>query len=143
MKHFLNSSPSLSRGGGPSGDSRMVEGQARKRYLDNAVSDSDMAFKDILRGNANRNESFRLQPRVAPHIALRPVTHIMRDTVNLDHQIGIRAIEINAKFTARMLAAELYALRLAAQQIPKKHFGQAHFLAQFACAKDRVPSRFW
>jgi hypothetical protein len=101
----------------------MVEGQARKRNLDNAVSDSDMVFEDILRSNANRIQTLRFQPHIPPLVAQWPIAHLMRDTVNLEYEPCIRAIEINAKVTARVLPAKLHTLRLAAQQTPQQDFG--------------------
>jgi hypothetical protein len=93
----------------------MVEGQTRKRECEDAVSNSGDIFQYVSGGNTDGVQSLRLQPRITPHIALRTVAHIMRNTVNLDHQIGIGAIEINPKFTTWMLAAELHTLWLASQ----------------------------
>ncbi len=139
----LKSSPSLSRGGGPPGDSRVVVGKPRDRVLHDALGDSRSILQHLSRRNTNGLQTLRPQKRIPRLIARGPVPDIVRFAIDLDHQPRIRAVEIELEFAARMLASELHALRLPAQITPQQHFRQAHVLAVFPRPNNGSRGGLW
>ena len=74
------------------------------------------------------------QPGIARTIALRPVTHVMRNPIDFNRQIGAGAEEIEDERPRRMLIAEPQAIGRAAQLPPQQYFGQRHFAPQLFCS---------
>jgi hypothetical protein len=119
----------------------VVEGQARTRHRNDAICDRRRILQYIHRWNPNCVDPVRPQPAIPTLIARRPVAHVMRNPVNLDHHPRVGAIKIHADPAARVLPPKLHALGLATQQAPQQHFGQAHFLPKLPRTRDRAWSR--
>jgi hypothetical protein len=70
---------------------------------------------------------------VAPCIALRLLASVVHLTVEFDHQLGRRAVEIGNIGIDRVLLAKGNTLGRPSQAFPQHALGRGHFAAEFAC----------
>lgn len=56
-------------------------------------------------------------------VTLRLFTHVMRDAVHFDDNLGGRTVKIHDVVTDRMLTAEYHAFRGFSKQVPQEHLG--------------------
>ena len=89
-------------------------------------------LENLFRRNAYNFYPALLEPIVADHIALGPLTHIMRNAIDFDPDLCGGTIKIDHVFSDWMLSTKLHAHRLLAQISPEQHFGQRHFGAECA-----------
>ena len=78
----------------------------------------------LARRNSQHVVTLLLKPPEPNLITLRPVPHVVSDALDLDHELGRRAIEVDHERSAWMLTAELE-LGLF-QQAPQQDFGKRH-----------------
>ena len=133
--------PELASGRGTARRSRVVEGEARagtfhhmrQRRLEIAV---DFSGRD-----AERADTRLCKPGVSHLIALRPISAIMRLSVDLDREPGVCAEEVEDIRPARMLTPELEAARPNRKMSPEQQFRKAHRASQASRARD--PAGSW
>jgi hypothetical protein len=68
--------------------------------------------------DANNIDPLVFQPGVTPFIAHGPIAHIMRQSIDLDADLGLSAVEVEHVCAQRMLPAKLYAFGLTAKLTP-------------------------
>jgi hypothetical protein len=78
---------------------------------------------------------------VPPLISLRSVTSIMGLAVHLDNELRTAAVEVDNVTIDRMLLAEAYPTRGAAETLPQQHFRQAHGTPKLSGGVDDRPAQ--
>jgi hypothetical protein len=82
-------------------DSKLLRGESNDgvhRFIDTAAQ--------VRGGNAHHRHAVLLEPSVALFVMLRPIAHVVAYAVDLDGEMGFRAIEVEHVRSDRMLAAE-------------------------------------
>ena len=64
------------------------------------------------------------------------ITHVMYYSIDLEADLGGGAVEIEHVVIDRVLAAEMYAIRALAQQIPNHFFWKSHVATELPCSCD-------
>jgi hypothetical protein len=122
--------PELGSGRGTARRSRVVEGQARRRFVNNPPQHRVRVVEHGSCRNTQRLNSNRLQPFVTRGISLRTVAARMGLTVDLHGKPGIAAEKIEHISACRMQPAELQPGRALAEPMPEDHFGKGHLTPQ-------------
>jgi len=88
----------------------VVEGAQDSKLLRRESNDGVRRFIDIAaqlrRGNAHHCHAVFLEPSVTLFVMLRPIAHVVAYAVDLNGEMGFRAIEVEDIRSDRMLAAE-------------------------------------
>jgi hypothetical protein len=109
----------------------------RDRHSHQRISRIVKTSRQIARGYSNNRDALRLEPFRSPQIALWPIAHVMRDSVNFDREARLRAIEIEHIGPYWVLAAKCGQVRASrAQPAPKASFGRRKPAPQFASLGD-------
>ena len=103
---------------------------------DDVLHDSSEVFSDLFGGNSKRLYALVANPPVAPIIALRIVTEIMCQSINLDGNGGRFAEEIENERAVRMLTSKLQSLRAHSKHSPEADFRRTHASAKLARLMD-------
>ena len=135
--------PELVSGRGTARRSRVVEGQACARCVDYTLGASVGIAQDLSGGNPQRRDPSLGKEGIAFRIALRPVAHVVRDTIDLDPQPCIAAIKVEDEIVTAVLATKLEAIGAGLKHAPQQNFGQRHFPAQLARFANGSGGRFW
>src|SRR4051812_16416417 len=101
----------------PASGTAMRENQSHRRL--------DVPVK-LARRNSQDPESMLVQPSAPILIPLGIVTHLVRDAVDLDDELGRGAVEIHGERAEGMLAAELDAVGAGAQHLPERSLRRRH-----------------
>jgi hypothetical protein len=94
----------------------MVEGAGS--VLDDRLSHLICVLQHVGSSDPQHLISLFFKHRRSRHVPLRPVTHIMRGAVDLDHQLRCRAVKVRAILTDRVLFSECDAFRRALEPLP-------------------------
>ena len=135
--------PELASGRGTSRRSRMVEGQASLRLVDNPAKDRVRIFEDIGGRNTQCLDSSGPQALVPNVIPPGPVAARMRLPVHFDRQPRVGAEKIQHIGSGRMLASKLQAIRALSKPMPDDDLGQSHLATKLACAARGSRLRLW
>jgi hypothetical protein len=114
----------------------MVEGLVGRCVCHNVLDCVGHVIQDNLRGDAKDVDVFPREPSVTPRVPSGPVATPMRFAIYLDGEARARTIEIQNILSGGVLMAKLQSDRPFTQHLPQQDFGQAHRLAQAACARD-------
>ena len=109
----------------------MVEGPTRsatKAYQ--SVGNSSSIPQHFFRRNPPLLKAQRSQILGSPLIPGRPIAHVVRRSIDFDHELGGRAIEVGDIWPDRVLATKSYAARRSSKQAPKQRLGERHFAAE-------------
>ena len=104
----------------------------RSRMIAIAVSQIQVAIssglaKTLAAGKTRHCKAPFSHPRVAPSVVFRSIAHVVTPAVDLDHQLGVGAVEVGDVWADGMLAADTGSIRLAsAEANPEQHFRRAH-----------------
>ena len=118
---------------------RMVEGNARRRGLNDMLDNGVLVLKHLSGGNAQHHDLVASQPLIALGIPLRTITEAMTFAVHLDRQPYLGTEKIEHIRTSRMLPPELETSGPSTQRTPQQSFGQTQRLSQSPCPFDGVP----
>jgi hypothetical protein len=101
------------RGGGASASKHLC------RHSNDRVSRFINTARQFASGNAHHRHAMRLKPSIAAGVALRPIAHVVTDSINLDREPRLRSKEIEHIWPDWMLATKHRLSRHAlAQSIP-------------------------
>ena len=134
--------PELVSGRGTARRSRVVEGQACSRRIDDIRRAGFSIAHYIGSWNAKRFDSGRREEGIPPCVAAWPVAHIVRDTIDLDAQSCIAAIEIENEIITTVLTSEFEAIGARLKYAPQQHFRKRHLSAQSAGFPNGAGGRF-
>lgn len=86
-------------------------------------------------------QTLAFKKHVPLFIPLWTIAHVVRNPVNLDHQLRRSTIEVENLGAIRMLAAEFYPLRFGPEDLPQHNFRQRHIAAQHFRLANSLPCR--
>jgi hypothetical protein len=95
-------------------------------------------LQDVARSQSQRLETKLGKRGIPSFIALRPVAHIMRFTVNFDGQAAVKAGKVEHVSADRELPSKPQATRPRSKLLPQEHFWQGHLAAELASKANIV-----
>ena len=135
--------PELASGRGTARRSRVVEGQARRCFVDDPAKHRIGISKHLNSGNSQRLDAGRTKPGVARLVPLGPISARVRFAVDLERESGIAAEEIEHERSSGMLAAELQPGRTLPQPMPERNFWEGHLATQAPGIACRPRASLW
>ena len=118
---------------------RTVEGNARRRGLNDVFNDGALIPKYISGRYAQHDEIVRCQPVIAIDIPLGPIAEAMAFAIDLHHQPNLGTEKVEHKRTSRMLPPELEASWSSPQSAPQQAFRQAERSTQSSRSFNGLP----
>ena len=107
-------------GGSPE---RRDRGVSTLAIAHDAIGDSFWGFEHVSRRYPHHLDPLTPQPRIAPHIVFRLVSHVVHDPVDFKCDLGLGAVEIEYVVTDRVLGTEVDAVARSFEQAPEQGFG--------------------
>jgi hypothetical protein len=133
--------PELVSGRGTAQRSGVVEGQARRCFIDDPAENRIGTFENVSGRNGQCLDPGFAEPIVSCLIALRSMSARMSLAIDFDRQASVAAEEIKHEGTSRMLPPELQSGGTLPQPMPQENFRETHLPAQVsslaagACAR--------
>ena len=128
-------------GRGTATRSGVVEGGPRAALLDDSRNDTFQIAEHLCGRNSHRREAVLRQIPVPPLIPLRPISAVVRLSVNLDCDACLKTGKIQGKRPLRALLSKLEPTRPILQRPPQQPFRGAHVLAKPTRAFHRLDRR--
>jgi hypothetical protein len=127
----------MGEGDRPKGGGGGVGFGHRDRHSHHSVRRLVELARQLARGYSDDRYALRFEPALSTQIALGPIAHVVRDSINFDSEARLRAIEIEHIKPHRVLTAKGRQARdSGAQAAPKASFGRRKLAPELARAGD-------
>ena len=135
--------PELVSGRGTSRRSRMVEGQACHRLLDDISNNAVEVRQNVTGWNSQRRDAGADQPLVTRHIATGPAAARVGFAIDLDRQPCVATKKIENERTGWMLAAEFDSAGSLLEFAPQQSFGKGQRFSEPSRLAERAARGRW